>query len=469
MMAYRLKVRAGKALASAVLLALFGGCFDERPFPMHPGDVVALDAASRPGAGTTRDWLRWAHARLDSLLPPDDRPALLTEDLTDAAGRPVDIYAHFERDGDKMNKILCNFTGLLHSAQAASAGSAFREPVPPWPGFKDVWIPISDRLQLSGRLGLARDASGICPADCIIIMSGIFGDNAVLRTRELARALLTCGYHVLALEPRGHGRTEARYPDVYYNFGILGTGDLQVVAEWLEDMPYVRETGLIGYCWSANLVLVEAWFDARLPDHLSITDDLRPYLRPPGGRRHFRAGVIALSTQLRFEHLLDDLETPRALLIQPDLAAVQQHAVRPRMRYKQHTPISSSLRRLIECEFARSELSYAGAVADSLRFLRLLPYYDQPDGDKLEYARIPVLIVHGVNDPLARSQSVADLIARVDNPLVAAIVLPGGGHVGFAPYARSYYFSLIANFFDPACGAAALLADRPAPGNAPAP
>ena len=157
------------------------------------------------------------------------------------------------------------------------------------------------------------------------------------------------------------------------------------------------------------------------------------------------------------------------MLLEPDLASVQQHTVLRRMRYKHHTPMSSSLRQLIECEFARSELSYAGAVEDGLRFLRLMPYYDKPDGDKLEYARVPLLLVHGVNDPLARAQNVADLIARVDNPLVAAVILAGGGHVGFAPYARSYYFSLIADFFDPECGAAALLAAHRASGDSPAP
>ena len=41
------------------------------------------------------------------------------------------------------------------------------------------------------------------------------------------------------------------------------------------------------------------------------------------------------------------------------------------------------------------------------------------------------------------------------NERVAGIILPGGGHVGFAAYAKEYYYSLIANFFDPVTGAGA--------------
>ncbi len=97
-------------------------------------------------------------------------------------------------------------------------------------------------------------------------------------------------------------------------------------------------------------------------------------------------------------------------------------------------------------------LQYPGSVADSLQFLRLLPYKDLPAASKLDAARIPVLIVHAADDPAAPVQTIADLIARVSNPRVAAIVLPTGGHIGFAAYAPAWYYSLILNFLDPATG-----------------
>ena len=54
--------------------------------------------------------------------------------------------------------------------------------------------------------------------------------------------------------------------------------------------------------------------------------------------------------------------------------------------------------------------------------------------------------------PLGPSQHVADMFARVDNPEVAAIMLPDGGHIGFVPFARRYFYSLLINFFDAARG-----------------
>ena len=71
----------------------------------------------------------------------------------------------------------------------------------------------------------------------------------------------------------------------------------------------------------------------------------------------------------------------------------------------------------------------------------------RPSGVKLNAVRVPVLIVQAANDPLDSAQSVVDMMARLDNPNVAAVVLPGGGHNGFVAYARAYYYNLILHFF----------------------
>ncbi len=67
---------------------------------------------------------------------------------------------------------------------------------------------------------------------------------------------------------------------------------------------------------------------------------------------------------------------------------------------------------------------------------------------------MPTLIVHSVNDPLQTAQEVADLMAETSNPNVAALMLPGGGHIGFQAWARRYFYNLIINFFDPRTGPA---------------
>lgn len=436
----------------------FGGCFSERSFVMRPRDYTRVSVAGNPHGGPprdTREWLVRAHQRLAGLLPPSDAPALTTDELLDAEGRPVDVYRHFRIDPAHLNSIFGNFHGLLHTAQASGAEEAIEKPAPPWPGFEDVWIPIHDRLRLSARLGLARDAAGRPRrADCIVIIPGLLGDLAVRRTRDMGQALLSAGLHVLALELRGFGQTERFYPHVYYNFGVLETGDLLAVAEWLQDRPEVRETGLVGFCWGANHAMLAAWEDGRPPDDPIVAERLRPYLRPHTGRRHYRAGVIAFSPTVAFEEIVELLRQREYDALSEPVLATLQKGVRARMHRKQHGPVCGDLGRLIEYEFAASELNYPGAVDDGYQYLRFLPFRGKPAGDKLEHVRVPLLIVHGANDPLASPQALAELIAATENRNVAAIVLPGGGHVGFAPYCRSYFYSLLLNFFDAEQGAA---------------
>jgi pimeloyl-ACP methyl ester carboxylesterase len=213
----------------------------------------------------------------------------------------------------------------------------------------------------------------------------------------------------------------------------------------------VRRTGLVGFCWGANEALIAAWEDCRDDEHLSITARLRPLLRPRTGKRHYEAGVIAFSPTLRFEEIVESMATPQSTLEHPVLASLQS-TILARMLRKRFPNPSGSLRHFIFSEYAGTELGYPNSVDDAMQYLRLLPFRGMSDGNKMEKVRIPTLIVQAANDPLAGAQDVADLIAESPNPNVAAIILPGGGHVGFAPYASKYFYSLIMNFFDPKVG-----------------
>ncbi|TWT40358.1 Alpha/beta hydrolase family protein [Phycisphaerae bacterium RAS1] len=461
------------ALAGVAILAP-SGCISEQSFKMQPGDVVHASTIGRPdGPVSTRAWLAETHRELAHLLPQGDAPALLDADFADTDGRTTDVYRHFSLDPNKLSMIFANWDGLIHSAQAF-AGPYGGDAAAAWPQFEETWIPVTDEISLCGRLGIVRTDDGVpASADCIVIVPGLLADNAVKRNADLASALLQAGHHVLALEPRGHGQTDTRFPNVGDDFGVLSVGDLIVVSEWLEALPFVRHTGLVGYCWGGNQALLAAWFDGRGETDPSITDGLAPYLRPLSARRHFEAGILAFSPVIRFEDLIDKLERPWTVLSRPELATVQS-IIRDRMTYKGHPEISGSLRKLIVFESAHCGVRYADLVVDGLRFLRFLPHRDLPASDKLGKARVPVLIVHGANDPLGSAQDVADLITGEANTNVAALILAGGGHNGFAAYARSYYFSLIVNYFDARHGAAACIeagaarmARRPDDGAAP--
>jgi predicted alpha/beta-fold hydrolase len=414
---------------------------------------------------STRAWLAAAHGELKDLLPSGEPGALLTEDLIDRNGAPRNVFDHFGIRRENLQSLLANPDGIRCSAQAAGSEYHIDKPAPPWPGFEDVWIPVRDDVSLAGRLGFARDNGVIRDADCIVVLPGLFGDNGIRRSRDVATFLIESGYHVLSLEIRGHGQTEHRFPDACHTFGVLETDELLRVSDWLMTEPHIRRTGLIGYCWSANIALLAAWIDSREPDDPDISPEIAPYLlSEPTGTR-FSAGIIAFSSIPRWEDLLDALDTPRSYLREPVYATVQ-NTVKARMIRKKYPEVSGNLRHLIELDYQGCGVSLSEGSRTGYSFLRLLPYGGHEVGDKLGRARVPVLIVHGANDPMGTAGEIAELIARTDNPRVAALILPGGGHVGFAAYARSYYYSLIAGFFDPARGAAAgaetSLAEAPA-------
>ncbi len=428
------------------------GCFSQRAIPMKPGDIVHIQTAgltsSSPRPADTRHWLQDAHTQLKTLLPGLAKSALLTEDLADSDGKPVDVFQHFGIDPAHLQLLLFNWMGLSHTAQACGTGVTIETPAPPWPGFADTWIPIHDNLKLGGRIGYAQRHGERIEADCIVILGGLYGDNGTYRTRDLAMALRREGFHVLALELRGAGQTEASYPSVAYSFGVQETHDLMTVSTWLEVQPCVRHTGLIGFCWGGNAALLTAWYDGAAQDDADVRPELAKLMPARSGRNHFRAGVIAFSPVLAFEEMIELLETDRDSVREPVWAGLQAN-VRCRAERKGYDDVEGRLGKLIAREYAAQPRDYPNHVPDGLRFLRLLPHPSEPVGNKLANARVPVLIVYGANDPLSPAQDVAQLLATTDNPNVAALVLPGGGHVGFAPFARRYYFSLIYNFFDP--------------------
>lgn len=427
---------------------------------MRDSDVAASPAhivSPASGGVSMREWLDTLDRELRPMLPEPHAPTLTSSRMTGSGGHPRDVYAYFNRRKEKMQGLFSNFYALQHTAQSIEQATSPLTP-PPWPAFEQVWIPVAPSVENAGFLALSRDAQGrIREADCIIMLPGLWGDNGAKRSYDVSEALLRRGHHVLSLEPRGHGRTEIRYPDVPYTYGVLETQDLVVVSEWLQaTYPQVRRTGLIGFCWGANAALLAAWYDGRTSEDPSIVGTVRARLPRPDGRRHFEAGVIAFSPVLRWEEFLDRMEIPQSA--HTDLSASMfQKATRDHMSRRGYAEVTGSLRRCIAWDFADSEFGRSFPVLEGYRFLRLLPYRGESEGDKLEYARVPVLIVHAVNDPLQTPQEVVDLAVQTQNPNVSALVLPGGGHIGFQAWSRKYFYNLVLRFFDPAIGAAAAI------------
>jgi len=436
-----------------VMLVLVGGCLEERSFPLRERDLVHIEL---PAAGhlTTRQWLEHAHTKLEGLLGPLAGKVMLTDDMIGPEGRTRDVYRHMGRNKATIRTVLGNIRGTVQTAQCVGAETAIDVASRPWPGFEDVHIPVDEDLSLYGRIGFAEKSGKTIRSNCVIILPGFLGDNSIARTRELAMGLRRSGLHAMALELRGHGQTERHHPDAYYTFGVLDTQDLLKVSRWLQETyACVQGSGLVGFCWGGNLGMLAAWLDGSGPDHPSISPQIARHVENLSDRRHFTAGIIAFSAVIRWESLIDRTDTPHAMLSDP-FTHFLQNTVRKRMTRKAYPEVNGNLRLLIDYEFRRSPFGPSLPMQEIYRSLRFLPHRGMPCDDKLESVRTPLLMVHAINDPFLNVQDLADLIAATDNPQVAGLLLPGGGHTGFAAYNRAYYYSLIVNFFDPQTGAA---------------
>jgi len=454
-----------KAWILPLLLLLPGCIFSERSFPYDPAAREAIALPDHPGsqAMTARQWLAMAYPQLARLLPHHRKTPMLTDDLAGPRARAADVWAHFDRTSEGLESIFVNFLGLAYSAQAIQTRTAPKA-APPWEGFEDVWIPVAPDLQISARVGWALDSAGrVADTDCIVIVPGIRGDNNILRVRDLALALRSEGFHVLTVELRGTGLTDRRYPKYDYTWGIYETDDLLRVADWAQARPHVRRTGMVGYSWGANHAILAAWAQSRTSTAEGVGPDLAPLLRPaPIGPKRFEAGVLVFSPICRFEELIDKIEVEQPVWLHPALWGLQE-TFRDRMIDKHMPNPCGSVRKLLNemrignnAQDAGDEpIANARQIADSLEYVRLLPYKNLPAHDKLGGVSMPLLIVHAADDMIGPAQDLADLLAPVHNPNIAAIILPSGGHIGFAPYASAWYYNLILNFFDPKLGAAA--------------
>ncbi len=423
-----------------------------------PDPALAADAAAR-APFSTRQWLEYIHPELEQHLPWSLHAPAATADLVEPDGRPLNVFRHFAYNPELLSAVWYNLPGILYSAQ--STGTRFETTeAPEWPGFEDIWIPVGGGLELSGRLGLALRRGRPTLSDCIILLPGLFGDNNTQRSRDLAVALRDAGYHVLSLEQRGHGRTQERFPDVCYTYGVFEAGDLLAVAEQLQRRAEIRDTGLIGFCWGANTALLAAWEEGRRVSDGEVSPQLVSYLRPRGEERLFRAGVLAFSPALNFEQLIDRLDRDWSILDDPVADRLGRIVAGRAKQIEYSLKHASSLRDLIQAEADRAGVDYPGFLKDGLAYLRLVDPDARTPRNKLESVRVPALIVQSVDDPVASAQGVADLFAQLRNPNVAGVVLPGGGHCGFALYSRRYYYNVVLSFFDRRNGAAACLERR---------
>lgn len=206
---------------------------------------------------------------------------------------------------------------------------------------------------------------------------------------------------------------------------------------------------LTGPCrWMFQQRTRQRFADLGLPPSHRISDFARHQLT----QAYIAAGTTPSEQVLRHYLNLIDFSSP---LAQNTTSTITQGPATPR-QIATTRPAAQDPQPTSHSPLAPVPLAYVPSnTADAPPF-QMPTSDDQPPAPApltatptLEGIRQPVLILSSANDPLDTAQSVANLLARTDNPNLGGIILRGGGHMGFTALAPDYYYSLLLAFFDP--------------------
>ena len=118
--------------------------------------------------------------------------------------------------------------------------------------YKDVTLTTNDGLKISGWY-----IPGTQP-NAVVIVHGIWANKQAIMPATVM--LAEAGYHVLAIDLRGHGASEGEQ----LSYGYYEALDVQAGADYLLALPNVEKVGVMGYSLGGAAVVRAAATDERI-------------------------------------------------------------------------------------------------------------------------------------------------------------------------------------------------------------
>ncbi|HEY4220722.1 MAG TPA: alpha/beta fold hydrolase [Myxococcota bacterium] len=265
---------------------------------------------------------------------------------------------------------------------------------------------VSETLELAlvgggALVALAEWQPRTAPA--ALIIHGVAGSSDDAYVVRAARALSRRGFHTVRVNQRGSGRGSGKAP-VLYHAGL--SDDVQVVRAFLEARSDVSSVVLLGFSLGGHVALAHACDvagdDGRLAAVCTVSApvDLAATLAQfeknannPFGRIYERLIVKSLATHAR--------ALPGTAFSVAELDSIVS------IRAFDH---------LITCR--------------SHGFVDVADYHAKASvAPRLSRITVPTLMIHAADDPVVPAAPLAHITASSSTELV---VLPRGGHVGFA-------------------------------------
>ena len=243
------------------------------------------------------------------------------------------------------------------------------------------------------------------PAPCVLLAHGLVGSNDSPYVVGTAAKAFARGFHVVRLNARNCGGTEALAADAYHG-GM--TGDLRCVAEQLARRPDVTRIYLIGFSLGGNMALkLAAEYGDAPPDWLAGVATLSPCLDFGAAADAMNASAFGRLCQRRFLVGLHAILRRRTALHDPTLDLSAFRGVRTIREFDDRytAPLSG--------------------------FRDVEHYYREASAARLMSAvRVPSLLVAAEDDPLVPFETLRAR-AITDNRYLRVLGTARGGHVAF--------------------------------------
>ncbi len=412
---------------------------------------IAVSSLAPLSFAFTRAWQvaeapKWMRRRRQMRRVTDEPPAATrSEDgtLTECLAQlPLAEFPSSRLSGMNATSLM----GLFEMAPMyLNSGRRTRNLAYPYPSaFHPTVIPGDRGIPLSGRLGL-HHAKSQRPA--LIVLHGYLhsSSNDVVRSIML-KAWHDWGFHVLAYDMRGFGRT-SQFSSTPASGGLIEARDLLAVARYLKRFKQVTTVGVVGISLGGATSLLAGSLDHGL--HEKLLD----------------GGVMAICPPWDLHRVLkrfdSPTEDPEWIFTQHVFRALFSRSVRNsdlnRWMKKRLRPgvsisdLEGSLLEFMEHVVAAGYLSrkkeYRERPPDKL--MRKLMNLNSPML-RLDRIHFPTLVLSALDDPIVEMD--ATLVERLKrraagNPHVHLEFTPGGGHCAYPAVANRWYYEVMQRFF----------------------
>ncbi len=284
----------------------------------------------------------------------------------------------------------------------------------PYPAaFKPIMLESRDGTPICGHLAM-QPADTRRPA--LVLASGAYASKNSGWFLSLAtRAFYRWGFHVLALDLRNLGDS-GRFSDAPTSWGYRESDDVLAAAEYLESIELVSTVGACGIGMAASAALIAA---GRSPADGPL-----------------RGGVVAVSPFADASDAVRRLSgrqgrapggTRRLLKRIGLFLKTLADGPRPFFNPRDYT-------REVSCQYYEVDESDLYRKASPLKTMSEI--------------EVPCLLLHALDDAVAPADdSRALLEAAGENPMVAALVAPSGGHSLYGPSTRGWFHKVLEAFF----------------------